>query len=59
MQDQDIVWPEIPPLDQTRGATLQRWRKRDGETVMAGEVIAQVKTDDAIVEMVAEATGIL
>nr|ABK58622.1 dihydrolipoamide acetyltransferase [Aromatoleum anaerobium] len=38
--------------------TLARWLKKDGETVAKGEVIAEIETDKAILEVEAEAEGI-
>ena len=40
-------------------ATLARWRKSEGDPVEKGEVIAEIETDKATMEMEAEETGIL
>ena len=39
--------------------TVAKWRKQEGEQVSRGEVIAEIETDKAVVEMEAYATGIL
>ncbi|THF64979.1 biotin/lipoyl-binding protein, partial [Pseudothauera nasutitermitis] len=38
--------------------TLARWLKQDGDTVAKGEVIAEIETDKAILELEAETGGI-
>jgi pyruvate dehydrogenase E2 component (dihydrolipoamide acetyltransferase) len=40
-------------------ATLARWLKAEGDTIAAGEVIAEVETDKATLELEAEVGGIL
>ena len=39
--------------------TVAKWRKQEGEQVSRGEVIAEIETDKAVVEMEAYASGIL
>ena len=39
--------------------TIVRWLKAEGDTVHAGDVIAEVETDKAIVELEANADGVL
>jgi pyruvate dehydrogenase E2 component (dihydrolipoamide acetyltransferase) len=39
--------------------TLARWHKKEGEPVEIGEIIAEIETDKAIVDLEAEASGIL
>ena len=39
--------------------TVVRWRKHEGEAVSRGEVIAEIETDKATVEMEAYSTGVL
>jgi len=39
--------------------TILAWRKKDGEEVRKGEVLAEIETDKATVEIDAEADGIL
>ena len=54
--------PEIqmPKLSDTMTeGTLVRWLKKEGEKVVTGEVIAEVETDKATMEMVADDSGIL
>lgn len=38
--------------------TLARWLKKDGETVTKGEILAEIETDKAILEVEAEAEGL-
>ena len=52
-----IVMPQMG-YDMREG-TVIRWRKQEGETVSRGEVIAEIETDKATVEMEAYSTGIL
>jgi pyruvate/2-oxoglutarate dehydrogenase complex dihydrolipoamide acyltransferase (E2) component len=40
-------------------ATIVRWLKREGETVVAGEVLLEVEADKATQEVVAPASGVL
>ncbi len=40
-------------------ATLSTWLKREGETVAAGDAIAEVETEKATVEIEAEADGVI
>ena len=42
-----------------REGTVVRWRKHEGEAVARGEVIAEIETDKATVEMEAYSTGLL
>lgn len=53
----EIIMPSVSTA-MTEG-TLARWVKKDGETVAKGEVIAEIETDKAILEIEAEAEGIL
>lgn len=51
---------EMPKLSDTMTeGTLVRWLKNEGEKVTAGEVIAEVETDKATMEMAADDSGIL
>lgn len=50
----------LPQLaESVTSATLAVWLKREGETVEAGEPIAEVETDKTTVELEAPATGVL
>lgn len=40
-------------------ATLQAWTKKSGDSVAAGECLAEIETDKAVVELVAEHEGTL
>src|SRR5687767_14202243 len=51
---------EMPKLSDTMTeGTLVRWLKKEGDKVVTGEVIAEVETDKATMEMVADDSGIL
>ena len=52
-----IVMPQMG-YDMREG-TVVRWRKQEGEAVSRGEVIAEIETDKATVEMEAYSTGVL
>jgi sugar O-acyltransferase (sialic acid O-acetyltransferase NeuD family) len=43
----------------TEEATIVAWRKREGDTVAVGDVLADVETDKAVIELEAEASGTL
>jgi sugar O-acyltransferase (sialic acid O-acetyltransferase NeuD family) len=43
----------------TEEATIVAWRKREGDTVAVGDVLADVETDKAVIELEAEAAGTL
>jgi len=52
-----IVMPQMG-YDMREG-TVVRWRKKEGEAISRGEVIAEIETDKATVEMEAYSTGVL
>ena len=52
-----IVMPQMG-YDMREG-TVVRWRKQEGEVVSRGDVIAEIETDKATVEMEAYSTGVL
>ncbi|MEA1937920.1 MAG: pyruvate dehydrogenase complex dihydrolipoamide acetyltransferase [Pseudomonadota bacterium] len=54
---QKITMPALSPT-MTEG-TLARWLKQEGDTVEAGEVIAEIETDKATMEVEAVDDGIL
>jgi len=39
--------------------TLARWLKKEGEAVKAGEILAEIETDKAVVELEAQESGVL
>jgi pyruvate dehydrogenase E2 component (dihydrolipoamide acetyltransferase) len=45
-----------PTMEEGR---LVEWKKREGETVAVGDVLAEVETDKAVMELVARAAGTL
>ncbi|MGO3857613.1 MAG: dihydrolipoamide acetyltransferase family protein [Neisseriaceae bacterium] len=49
--------PEV--LANTTHATINKWLVQEGDTVVVGQVIAEVETDKALVDMEAEADGII
>lgn len=53
----DIVMPKLS--DTMEEGTILRWLKKVGEPVAAGEVIAEVETDKADMELEADASGTL
>ena len=40
-------------------ATLAAWTKKEGDAVAAGDCIAEIETDKAVVEVNAEADGVM
>ena len=52
-----VVMPQMG-YDMREG-TVVRWRKREGEEVSRGDVIAEIETDKATVEMEAYSNGVL
>ena len=53
----NILMPALSPT-MTEG-TLARWLKKEGETIKAGDVIAEIETDKATMEVEAVDEGIL
>lgn len=53
----NILMPALSPT-MTEG-TLARWLKKEGETIKAGEVIAEIETDKATMEVEAVDEGVL
>lgn len=53
----NILMPALSPT-MTEG-TLARWLKKEGETVKAGDIIAEIETDKATMEVEAVDEGIL
>src|ERR1043166_1011649 len=51
---------EIPKLGNTvEECLISRWVKRQGETVSAGELVAEIETDKATFEVTAPVDGVL
>lgn len=51
---------EMPKLSDTMSeGTLVRWLKKEGDQIKAGDVLAEVETDKATMEMPADESGIL
>ena len=53
----NILMPALSPT-MTEG-TLTRWLKKEGETIKAGDVIAEIETDKATMEVEAVDEGVL
>src|SRR5277367_4401102 len=53
----NILMPALSPT-MTEG-TLARWLKKEGETIKAGDVIAEIETDKATMEVEAVDEGVL
>ena len=53
----EVVMPQMG-YDMTEG-TVVKWVRSEGDTVKRGDVIAEIETDKATIEMEAEATGLL
>ena len=53
----EVLMPQMG-YDMTEG-TVVKWVKQEGDAVSKGEVIAEIETDKATVEMEAEAGGVL
>ena len=53
----NILMPALSPT-MTEG-TLSRWLKKEGETISAGDVIAEIETDKATMEVEAVDEGVL
>ncbi|MCP9461126.1 MAG: 2-oxo acid dehydrogenase subunit E2 [Nitrospira sp.] len=52
-----VVMPKL--TDTMEEGTLVAWKKREGERVEAGEVIAEIETDKAVMDLEAFASGIV
>lgn len=53
----EVILPKLGM--NTELATILSWRKHEGDIVAVGDVLAEVETDKAVIELEAEATGIL
>ena len=53
----EVIMPALSPGQET--GILLEWFKQEGETIEKGELLMEVETDKANVEVEAEATGIL
>ncbi len=53
----EIKLPALAP-SMTEG-NVARWAKKEGESVSAGEIIAEIETDKAVVELESPAAGVL
>jgi sugar O-acyltransferase (sialic acid O-acetyltransferase NeuD family) len=53
----EVILPKLGM--NTESATILSWRKREGDIVAVGDVLAEVETDKAVIELEAETAGIL
>src|SRR3954463_8369249 len=53
----EVLLPKLGMNMET--ATIVRWHKREGDPVAVGEILAEVETDKATIELEAETAGIL
>ena len=53
----EILMPALSPT--MKEGNLAKWVKKEGETIEAGEVIAEIETDKATMEVEAVDEGIL
>ena len=53
----EVIMPALNPGQET--GILLEWLKQEGEEVIRGEVIAEIETDKATMELVARGDGIL
>ena len=52
-----VVMPALEMAQET--GTLVSWRKKEGDTVTKGEILIEIETDKAVVEVEALADGVL
>ncbi len=53
----DVIMPALGMAQKT--GSVVRWRKQPGETVKTGDVLMEVETDKAVMEIEADADGVL
>ena len=53
----EVIMPKMG--DGMEEGTLLEWLKKDGETVKSGEVIGNIQTDKATLELESPASGVL
>ncbi|HET8733383.1 MAG TPA: biotin/lipoyl-containing protein, partial [Anaeromyxobacteraceae bacterium] len=56
MATQVVMEALSPTMEEGR---LVEWKKQEGETVAVGDVLAEVETDKAVMELVARVGGVL
>ncbi len=52
-----VIMPALEMAQET--GKLVKWYKREGETITRGELLLAIETDKAVLELEAEASGIL
>jgi len=57
LKRQTIMMPAMSPL--TTKGTITRWKKEEGETFAAGDVLLQIESDIATIDVEAHTSGIL
>jgi len=57
----DLPVPEIPPeaLDDSGGVRLKRFMVDEGEWVQAGSAVAELESTRAVIQVLANGTGVL
>ncbi|MBI4506066.1 MAG: hypothetical protein HY691_11065, partial [Chloroflexi bacterium] len=53
----EVILPKLGM--NTESATIVRWHKREGDRVAVGDVLVEVETDKATIEVEAETAGVL
>lgn len=53
----EVILPKLGMNTET--ATILSWQKHEGDLVAVGDVLAEVETDKAVIELEAEAAGVL
>src|SRR5688572_1564668 len=53
----EVILPKLGMNTET--ATILSWQKREGDLVAVGDVLAEVETDKAVIELEAESAGVL
>jgi pyruvate/2-oxoglutarate dehydrogenase complex dihydrolipoamide acyltransferase (E2) component len=53
----EILMPALSPT--MEDGTLARWLKKEGDAIVAGDIIAEIETDKAVMEFEAVDEGVL
>lgn len=55
----EIIMPALSPTMSKTGGKIVRWLKKEGDKVKYGEVIAEIETDKAVMEMESSDDGVM
>ncbi len=55
----EIIMPALSPTMSKTGGKIVKWHKKEGDKVRYGEVIAEIETDKAVMEMESPDDGII